>query len=101
MIKILAACGAGVNSSHQIKNALENEMKNRGYEVKCDAVMIKDITEDMIKKYDIFAQISKTDLGFDVNIPVVDAGPILYRMPAMAKPVYDKVEAIIKEGNIK
>ena len=23
MIKILAACGAGVNSSHQIKNALE------------------------------------------------------------------------------
>ncbi|WP_306484195.1 PTS sugar transporter subunit IIB [Anaerococcus sp.] len=101
MIKILAACGAGVNSSHQIKNALENEMKNRGYEVKCDAVMIKDITEDMIKKYDIFAQISKTDLGFDVNIPVVDAGPILYRMPAMAKPVYDKVEAIIKEGNLK
>lgn len=101
MIKILAACGAGVNSSHQIKNALENEMKNRGYEIKCDAVMIKDITEDMIKKYDIFAQISKTDLGFDVNIPVVDAGPILYRMPAMAKPVYDKVESIIKEGNLK
>ena len=101
MIKILAACGAGVNSSHQIKNALENEMKNRGYEVKCDAVMIKDITEDMIKKYDMFAQISKTDLGFDVNIPVVDAGPILYRMPAMAKPVYDKVESITKEGNLK
>ena len=55
----------------------------------------------MINKYDIFAQISKTDLGFDVNIPVVDAGPILYRMPAMAKPVYDKVESIIKEGNLK
>lgn len=100
MIKILAACGAGVNSSHQIKNALENEMKARGYQVKCDAVMIKDITEDMLSKYDIFAQISKTDLGFDVNIPVVDAGAILYRMPAMAKPVYDKVESIIKENNL-
>ncbi|MCW6679456.1 PTS fructose transporter subunit IIB [Anaerococcus sp. NML200574] len=100
MIKILAACGAGVNSSHQIKNALENEMKTRGYQVKCDAVMIKDITEDMLSKYDIFAQISKTDLGFDVTIPVVDAGAILYRMPAMAKPVYDKVESIIKENNL-
>lgn len=100
MVKILAACGAGVNSSHQIKNALENEMKNRGYQVKCDAVMIKDITEEMISKYDIFAQISKTDLGFEVNIPVVDAGPILYRMPAMAKPVYEKVESIIKENNL-
>lgn len=100
MIKILAACGAGVNSSHQIKNALENEMKARGYQVKCDAVMIKDITEDMLSKYDIFAQISKTDLGFDVNIPVVDAGAILYRMPSMAKPVYDKVEYIIKENNL-
>lgn len=100
MIKILAACGAGVNSSHQIKNALENEMKARGYQVKCDAVMIKDITEDMLSKYDIFAQISKTDLGFDVTIPVVDAGAILYRIPAMAKPVYDKVESIIKENNL-
>lgn len=29
MIKILAACGAGVNTSHQIKSALENEMKKK------------------------------------------------------------------------
>ena len=101
MIKMLAACGAGVNSSHQIKNAMETEMKNRGYDIKCDAVMIKDITQDMIGKYDIFAQISRTDLGFDVNIPIVDAGPILYRVPTMAKPVYDKVEDIIKEKNLK
>ncbi|MDO4663131.1 MAG: PTS fructose transporter subunit IIB [Tissierellia bacterium] len=101
MIKILAACGAGVNSSHQIKTALEKEMKNRGYEVKCDAVMIKDITQDILNKHDIFAQIAKTDLGFDVKIPVVDAGPILYRIPSMAKPVYDKVEEIIKKENLK
>ena len=39
MIKILAACGAGVNSSHQIKSALEEELSNRGYDVQCDAVM--------------------------------------------------------------
>ncbi|HGI5989650.1 TPA: PTS fructose transporter subunit IIB, partial [Streptococcus pneumoniae] len=26
MIKILAACGAGVNSSYQIKSALEEEL---------------------------------------------------------------------------
>ena len=43
MIKILAACGAGVNSSHQIKDALEQEMSNRVYDVQCDAVMVKDI----------------------------------------------------------
>lgn len=100
MIKILAACGAGVNSSHQIKKALETEMKNRGYNIKCDAVMIKDITEEMLKKYDIFAQIAKTDLGFEVTTPVVDAGPILYRVPSMAKPVYDKIEEIIKKNNL-
>ncbi|CJL66983.1 PTS system transporter subunit IIA [Streptococcus pneumoniae] len=40
MIKILAACGAGVNSSHQIKSALEEELSNRGYDVHCDAVLI-------------------------------------------------------------
>ena len=37
MIKILAACGAGVNSSHQIKSALEEELSSRGYDVQCDA----------------------------------------------------------------
>lgn len=97
MIKILAACGAGVNSSHQIKDALEQEMSNRGYDVQCDAVMVKDINEELLSKYDIFTPIAKTDLGFDPKIPVIDAGPILYRMPMMAQPVYDKVEKAIKE----
>ncbi|MDG8626710.1 PTS fructose transporter subunit IIB, partial [Streptococcus pneumoniae] len=54
MIKILAACGAGVNSSHQIKSTLEEELSNRGYDVHCDAVMVKDVNEDLMKGYDIF-----------------------------------------------
>lgn len=99
MIKILAACGAGVNSSHQIKSALEEELGKRGYQVSCDAVMIKDINEDMLSHYDIFAQIANTDLGFNVNIPVVDAGAILYRIPAMAEPVYADMEAAIQTIN--
>ena len=101
MIKILAACGAGVNSSHQIKDALETEMGNRGYDVQCDAVMVKDITEEMLSKYDIFTPIAKTDLGFEPKVPVIDAGPILYRMPMMAQPVYDKVEAATKDIKAK
>ncbi|GAA0069808.1 PTS fructose transporter subunit IIB [Clostridium sardiniense] len=99
MIKILAACGAGVNSSHQIKNAIEEEMRNRGYEVHADAVMIKDITEDMVAKYDIFAPISAPNCGFEISIPIVEAGPILYRMPVMSQPVFDEVERIIKTLN--
>ena len=97
MVKILAACGAGVNSSHQIKSALESELAKRGYQVSCDAVMIKDINEEMLSHYDIFAQIANTDLGFPVNIPVVDAGAILYRIPAMADTVYTQMEADIKQ----
>ncbi|OZS31917.1 PTS fructose transporter subunit IIB, partial [Streptococcus pneumoniae] len=54
MIKILAACGAGVNSSHQIKSALEEELSNRGHDVHCDAVMVKDVNEDLMTGYDIF-----------------------------------------------
>ncbi|MEK0397491.1 PTS fructose transporter subunit IIB, partial [Lactobacillus delbrueckii] len=41
------------------------------------------------------------DLGFTPAIPVINAGPILYRMPAMAKPVYDKIEGVIKKENLK
>ncbi|CIW13866.1 phosphotransferase system sugar-specific EII component [Streptococcus pneumoniae] len=74
MIKILAACGAGVNSSHQIKSALEEELSNRGYDVHCDAVMVKDVNEDLMKGYDIFTPIAATDLGFEPGIPVIEAG---------------------------
>ncbi|MDD9150643.1 MULTISPECIES: PTS sugar transporter subunit IIB [unclassified Sporolactobacillus] len=101
MIHILTACGAGVNSSHQIADALESEMHNRGYEVQCDAVMIKDVTEEMVSHYDILAPIVTPDLGFEVRIPVVECGPILYRIPAMAQPVYDKMEETIKSLNKK
>lgn len=97
MIKILAACGAGINSSHQIKSAIEEEMKTRGYQVSVDAVVIKDITEDMNEKYDIFTPISKAKFSFEIKIPVVEAGPILYRVPAMSQPVFDEIENVIKE----
>lgn len=99
MIKILAACGAGVNSSHQIKAAIEEEMGNRGYKVEADAVMVKDITEEMISQYDVFTPISKPDLGYEIKIPVVEAGPILYRIPSMAQPVYDELEEVLKKLN--
>ncbi|ASB91396.1 PTS sugar transporter subunit IIB [Bacillus sonorensis] len=97
MVKILAACGAGVNSSHQIKEAVETEMRNRGYQVEVDAVMVKDLTADLMSKYDIFTPIAKSDVGFEINIPVVEAGPILYRIPAMSGPVFDELESVIKK----
>lgn len=99
VIKILAACGAGVNSSHQIKDALENNLRERGFDVHCDAVMVKDITEDLISKYDLFTPISTTNLGFDITIPVVDCGPILYRIPSMAEPVYEKIVEVLTSLN--
>lgn len=100
MIKILAACGAGVNSSHQIKDAIESKMSEKGYNVHCDAVMVKDITEEMVNKYDIFTPIAKTDLGFEVPIPIVEAGPILYRIPTMSEPVFNELERVIKEQQL-
>ena len=100
MIKILAACGAGVNSSHQIKDAIERELTDRGYKVHVDAVVIKDISEDMFKHYDIFTPISVPNLGFKISIPIVEAGPILYRIPALAVPVFDELEKVIKKNKL-
>ena len=96
-VKFLAACGAGVNSSHQIKDAVEAEMRKRGYNVKVDAYMVKDVNEELLSHYDGYLTIAKTDLAFTPKVPLIDAGAILYRMPAMAKPVYDNVEKVVKE----
>ncbi|HER7186194.1 TPA: PTS sugar transporter subunit IIB [Streptococcus pyogenes] len=101
MIKILAACGAGVNSSYQIKDAIETQMSDRGYDVHCDAVMVKDITEELVSRYDIFTPIAKTDLGFKMPIPIVEAGPILYRIPIMSEPVFAELERVIKENHLQ
>lgn len=95
MIKILTACGTGINTSQQIKNAIQEEMTRRGYDVSCDAVVVNDITEEMLSRYDIFAPIQKVEFGFPTNIPTVAAGPILYRVPAMAEPVYQEIAQII------
>ena len=96
MFKILTACGTGINSSQQIARSIEEEMKNRGYDVKADPVIISDITKDLLEKYDLLAPISKIELGFESDVPMVEAGVILYRIPSMAQPIYDKIEEIIK-----
>jgi len=97
MIKILAACGAGINSSHQIKKAIEEEMKDRGHKVQVDTAVVKDINKEMIDSYDIFTPISETKFSFEVEIPTVEAGPILYRIPSMSKPVFDELEENINK----
>lgn len=97
MIKILAACGAGINSSQQIKTAIETEMKSRGYSVIVDTAVVKDINEELMNRYDLFTPISKIQFGFDLSIPMVEAGPILYRIPTMANPVFDAIEAELEK----
>lgn len=99
MIKILAACGTGINSSQQIKTAIENEMKERGYQVQVDAVVVKDIHKEIMEQYDLFTPITTIKFGFDTDIPVVEAGPILYRIPTLANPVFDAIETQIKKLN--
>ncbi|CKO02957.1 PTS system%2C IIC component%2C GatC %2Cgalactitol-specific IIC component [Streptococcus pneumoniae] len=49
---------------------------------------------------DIFTPIAATDLGFEPGIPVIEAGPILFRIPAMSAPVFDNIEAAIKEHGL-
>ncbi|MDS4917808.1 PTS fructose transporter subunit IIB, partial [Streptococcus pneumoniae] len=41
-----------------------------------------------------------TDLGFEPGIPVIEAGPILFCIPAMSAPVFDNIESAIKEHGL-
>lgn len=61
--------------------------------------MLKDINKEILSHYDIFAQIANTDLGFNIDILVVDEGAILYRIPAMADTVYQSMESAIQSLN--
>ena len=34
-------------------------------------------------------------------IPIVEAGPILYRIPIMSEPVFAELERVIKENHLQ
>ena len=79
----------------KLKVLTEEELSGRGYDVHCDAVMVKDVNEDLMKGY-VFTPIAATDLGFEPGIPVIEAGLILFRIPAMSAPVFDKLKQLSK-----
>ena len=85
----------------KLKVSLEEELSNRGFDVHCDAVMVKDVNEDLIKRlWHFLHQLLQQILVFDPGIPVIEAGPILFRIPAMSAPVFDNIEAAIKEHGL-
>ncbi|HET8031824.1 TPA: PTS fructose transporter subunit IIB, partial [Streptococcus pneumoniae] len=50
--------------------------------------------------YDIFTPIAATDLGFEPGIPVIEAGSILFRIPAMSAPVFDNIILPAKQNMV-
>ncbi|VFH76964.1 PTS system transporter subunit IIA [Streptococcus pneumoniae] len=58
------------------------------------------ISEDLMKGYDIFTPIAATDLGFEPGIPVIEAGPILFCIPAMSVPVFDNIILPAKQNMV-
>lgn len=97
-VKFAAACGAGENASHQIKDAVEAAMAKRGYTVTVDAFKTSAITPDLLKEYTGYLTVANTKLNFTPQLPVIDAGPVLYGFDAMTEPVIDQVEKLYKEA---
>lgn len=95
-IKFAAACGAGENASHQIKDAVEAAMAKRGFAVTIDAFKTSEITPDLLSNYAGYLTVANTKLNFAPKVPVVDAGAVLYGFDAMTEPVIDQIEKLYK-----
>ncbi|CIO70919.1 transposase [Streptococcus pneumoniae] len=91
---------AKVKTFKMFSTTYRNHRKRFGLRMNLIAGMVKDVNEDLMKGYDIFTPIAATDLGFEPGIPVIEAGPILFRIPAMSAPVFDNIEAAIKEHGL-
>ncbi len=74
----------------KLKSALE-ELSNRGYDVHCDAVMVKDVNEDLMKELQYLYQ-SLQQTVLNQNIPIIEAEPILFCIPAIGVPVFDNIK---------
>lgn len=98
MIRILTACGSGINSSQEIANTIVDELAERGItNIDAKAVMITDVTAEMLDEFDIFCPISDVDFSFEIKIPTIVAGAIMYKVEMMYRPVIDEIEDVIKK----
>lgn len=96
MINILTACGSGINSSQEIANTIIEELAGRGItNINAKAVVITDVNEEMLGQYDIFCPITEPEFTFNIDIPVVVSGAIMYKVEMMYRPVIDEIEEII------
>ncbi len=97
MIKILTACGSGINSSQEIANTIKEELSKRGINVEAKAVVITDVTEELLEQYDIFCPITEPEFNFEVKIPMIISGTIMYKVEMMYRDVIDKIEEEVKK----
>lgn len=95
-IKFVAACGTGMNAANAIKDAVEKEMKERGFDVTVETHKSADVTAEILSDAKAYLTIAKHDLSFEPTVPVVDAGALLYGINTMATPVFDEIQKIIE-----
>ena len=101
MIKILAACGAGVNSSHQIKSALEEELSTAVLMFTVMQSWSKTLTKILSKvivhsSHQLLQQILVLTQVFQLS----KLDQSYSGIPAMSAPVFDNIEAAIKEHGL-
>ncbi len=97
MIKILTACGSGINSSQEIANTIQAELAIRGIEVITKAVILTEVDEELLAQFDLFCPITKPEVDFEITIPMVISGQIMYKVEALYKDVIDEIEVEISK----
>ncbi|WOO86514.1 PTS fructose transporter subunit IIB [Mollicutes bacterium LVI A0039] len=98
MIKILTACGSGINSSQEIANTIVDELASRGItNIEAKAVIMTDVTPELLSNYDIFCPITEPDFQFEITIPIIVSGTIMYKVEMMYRDVIDQIEELIKK----
>lgn len=98
-IRFLTACGAGDNASAAIKSAVEDSFNTSQQSVIVDTCKLSEVTKEKLTNYDGYLTVGKAP--FKTVTPIIEVSGILYRVPSLAKPVLEKVAALINSINSK
>lgn len=97
-LKLLAATGAGQTASQWIKEVVEGTFKEQ---VSVETEDFSMVTAEILNNYDAFLTAPKHVFKVKTQVPIIEAGGLLYRVPSLGRACLEEIAELLKKTEKK
>lgn len=97
-LKLLAATGAGQTADKWIKEVVEGTFKE---DVLVETENFSKVNAEVLDNYDAFLTAPKHVFKVKTQVPIIEAGGLLYRVPSLGRACLEEVAELLKKTEKK